>query len=403
MGQQNDEMASAIAALLLDDDGLEGIEARLGGFNLFEAIGHTRTEARHSDFLAFLLDPNGSHGLGTEFLGRFAVEVVRSMPTGSRPLSLSEVAIADFEDCLVLREHHRIDVLCIDETRRFLLAIENKVGAGEHSDQLGRYHAYLEGQYPEFRRILAYLTPDGEEPSDDTWAAVSYSEVLSMVETVVAKRGASLGDAVTVALEHYARMLRRNIVTDNELAEIAKRVYRKHKDALDFIFEQRPDAQLERSESIAALLSRDGRIEGVHRTKSLIRFFPVAWADIRAFNSTPMNDWTKTGRSLAFEVQNSTDGVRMVIVIGPTDDGSVRREILDCAHGNADMFPGARPSLSPKFTQIYSRNMVDRRTLNGQPEETVMNRLETELQGFLDQEFESIVATLADAFRDDEA
>ena len=118
--RRNEEIASHIAALLLDDDGLEGIEARLGGFNLFEAIGHTRTEARHSDFLAFLLDPNGSHGLGTEFLGRFAVAAVRSMPTGSRPLSLSEVAIADFDDCLVLREHHRIDVLWIDETRRFL-------------------------------------------------------------------------------------------------------------------------------------------------------------------------------------------------------------------------------------------------------------------------------------------
>ena len=53
--RRNEEIASHIAALLLDDDGLEGIEARLGGFNLFEAIGHTRTEARHSDFLAFLL------------------------------------------------------------------------------------------------------------------------------------------------------------------------------------------------------------------------------------------------------------------------------------------------------------------------------------------------------------
>lgn len=400
--RRNEEIASHIAALLLDDDGLEGIEARLGGFNLFEAIGHTRTEARHSDFLAFLLDPNGSHGLGTEFLGRFAVAAVRSMPTGSRPLSLSEVALADFDDCLVLREHHRIDVLCIDETRRFLLAIENKVGTGEHSGQLGRYRSYLDGHYSEFRRILAYLTPDGEEPSDDAWTAISYREVLSMVETVVAKRGASLGDAVTVALEHYARMLRRNIVTDNELAEIAKRVYRKHKDALDFIFEQRPDAQLERSEFIADLLSGDGRIEDVHRTKSLIRFFPVAWTTIRAFNSTPMNDWTKTGRSLAFEVQNATDAVRMIIVIGPADDGSVRREILDCAHRNAELFPGARPSLSPRFTQIYSRALVGRETLNSQPEESVIGRLENGLRGFLDQEFERIVDTLAEAFRDNE-
>jgi hypothetical protein len=36
-------------------------------FNLFEAIGLERQELRHSNFLAFLLDPNSSH----RFMGRF--------------------------------------------------------------------------------------------------------------------------------------------------------------------------------------------------------------------------------------------------------------------------------------------------------------------------------------------
>ena len=76
---RHDEMASAIEALLLDDDGIPSVSAYLGGFNVFEAIGHTRSEERHSDFLAFLLDPNETHGLGAEVLRRFVVTILKSM------------------------------------------------------------------------------------------------------------------------------------------------------------------------------------------------------------------------------------------------------------------------------------------------------------------------------------
>lgn len=84
---QSEAVASAIEELLLDDDGISRIEGRLGGFNIFEAIGHTRAEMRHSDFLAFLLDPNRDHGLGSEFLSRFVIEVVKEIPSRERPIS----------------------------------------------------------------------------------------------------------------------------------------------------------------------------------------------------------------------------------------------------------------------------------------------------------------------------
>ena len=173
---RQEDMASAIEALLLDDDGITNIAVHLGGFNIFEAIGHTRSEERHSDFLAFLIDPNETHGLGTEFLTQFVVDIVKSMRSEDRPLSLSDVILRDFDSCQVLREYHRIDVLCIDEEHGFLLAIENKIGSGEHSDQLCRYRRFLETQYRDFHRILAYLTPDNAEPpSDENWTPVSYS------------------------------------------------------------------------------------------------------------------------------------------------------------------------------------------------------------------------------------
>jgi hypothetical protein len=44
---------------------LEGLRKKL---NFFKAIGATRAELRHSDFLAFLFSPLESHGLGDRFL-----------------------------------------------------------------------------------------------------------------------------------------------------------------------------------------------------------------------------------------------------------------------------------------------------------------------------------------------
>ena len=395
---EHQDIALAIETLLLDAEGIGAVEARLGGFNIFEAIGHTRIEKRHSDFLAFLLDPNQTHGLGSEFLSRFVVEVLKEMRPEVRPLSLSEMVLTDLSDCRVLREYQLIDVLCIDERNQFLLAIENKVGSREHSDQLHRYRSFLEGRYRDFRRVLAYLTPDNERPSDEDWTPVGYGEVISIVESVVGKHQEALGQAVSTCLNHYTGMLRRNIVTNDELIEIARGVYQKHRIALDFIFEQRPDDQLEISELAAELASRDERIEVVRCTKSYINFFPRVWKDIEVFNATPREEWTKGGHSLLFEIRNTADVIKMAIVIGPVPEDNLRRKILDFSHEFPKLFPDASKTLYPKWTQIYSKTMIDRTTLHSEPIEETKHRFEGQFQNFMQEEFQKIVDVLSEKF-----
>ena len=397
---RQDEMASAIEALLLDDDGIPSVSAYLGGFNVFEAMGHPRSEERHSDFLAFLLDPNEAHGLGAEVLRRFVVTILKSMRPEDRPLSPSEVMLTDFESCHILREHRRIDVLCVDQSHRFLLAIENKIGSGEHSDQLGRYRSFLEAQYGDFRRVLAYLTPDNDEASDGNWTPVSYTDVLSIVELLAATKKDEISNSVALALDHYAVMLRRNIVIDDDLVSIARTVYRKHRAALDFIFEQKPDDQLEMSDFAQQIASEDSRITVVSPTKSYIRFFPRDWEGIPAFNATPKDKWTKTGHSLLFEIENKANSIRMTLVIGPTEEGRWRSSIFEFACSRRQLFRGIRKRRSPgpQFARIYSTLMVNRRTLNTQPIEDVKGQFESTFKRFMDNEFGKIVDLLAEEF-----
>ena len=60
----------ALQRLILDGD-LERLEDLLAEFNLFDVLSIARQETQHSAFLAWLLDPRGSHGLRDYFLRGF--------------------------------------------------------------------------------------------------------------------------------------------------------------------------------------------------------------------------------------------------------------------------------------------------------------------------------------------
>lgn len=68
---QNDSDYKSLEEFVVGNSDLEEIEGQLEKFNIFEAIGVVRQELRHSNFLAFLLDPNQNSGLGQAFLKRF--------------------------------------------------------------------------------------------------------------------------------------------------------------------------------------------------------------------------------------------------------------------------------------------------------------------------------------------
>ena len=63
---------------LINDKRFDELELGLNKPNLFEILRITRTEIRHSNFLSWLLDPKGSHGLGDIFLTRFVRKIFYS-------------------------------------------------------------------------------------------------------------------------------------------------------------------------------------------------------------------------------------------------------------------------------------------------------------------------------------
>lgn len=229
----------ALEAFIVNNPDLERLEALLDRFNIFEAVGMERQEIRHSRFLAFLLDPNESHGMGDAFVKRLLQRAVMDAPNISTPVTPIELSLWDLGEMSVRREWRRIDIFLLDEREKLAVIIENKIGAGEHSDQLDRYHEAVREEYPDYRLLALYLTPGGDEPSHPEYLPVDYQTVCEVLDELAESRASVMEPDAAVLITHYTEMLRRHIVGDSEIARLSRQIYQKHQRAIDLIYQHR--------------------------------------------------------------------------------------------------------------------------------------------------------------------
>ncbi len=268
---------TALEQFVIDNREFERLEDLLSEVNLFEAIGAVRTELRHSDFLAFLLDPSRNHGLKDIFLKRLIQHALSMARNNQSPVSPVDLDIWDLGDTKVWRERNNIDIFIANDRLKFAVVIENKIGTGEHSQQLERYRNLITQQYPECRIVFMYLTLAGDEPSDPDYIGVSYSTVNGILENIMESRGATLGQDMIVLLRHYTGMLRRNFMEESELILLAKSLYEKHRTALDFIFEHRPDVLSDIHDHLTRRIDSQSELVRDHCSKTLLYFLPKEW------------------------------------------------------------------------------------------------------------------------------
>src|SRR5205823_3361282 len=124
-------------------------------------------------------------------------------------------------------------------SNRFVVVIENKIGTGEHSDQLARYFEYATRQFADWRILPIFLTPEGSPATHENYVAVAYSLVEQVVRETVASYESTIGADVKIALQHYSQLLQRHVMSESDIAELCRKIYKKHQRALDLIFEHR--------------------------------------------------------------------------------------------------------------------------------------------------------------------
>jgi hypothetical protein len=131
-------------------------------FNVFQILNLGTSEVRlHSNFLAELLNPKGTHGQNDLYLQLFInLFEIKDFDTRSASVVVEEYAGPINQE---YTSGGRIDIALTDGHNRQIF-IENKIYAKDQKNQLLRYYNYKPSA------TLLYLTLCGDEPSKDSTA-----------------------------------------------------------------------------------------------------------------------------------------------------------------------------------------------------------------------------------------
>lgn len=171
---------------------------RTGGRTLLHALGLHHDEVRLCAGLAWLLTPDGWHGLGSSFLSALMVD-----------LGLSAPEAADLASASIITEETSLDgstradiVIRLPRTGTSVL-IEAKVWADEQPDQCRRLADLWGEEVP----TLVFLTRSGRQPmtaSDgDDWVATSWARVAELLRSVESEHWSSGAHELTETIETY--------------------------------------------------------------------------------------------------------------------------------------------------------------------------------------------------------
>jgi hypothetical protein len=156
-------------------------------FNAFDVLRYAEYEIRHSNVVAWLLDPDETHGIGRAFLEWFLGEV--KFP-GKTALRGTIVRGDGGQRVRVERELHYVDVTIFLESEqgRHIVAVENKPGwaSAEHYDQIRGYEEKLREEYPghEIHSLLLSASPEGID-GERKIGHVSWRDVGAQVEKML--------------------------------------------------------------------------------------------------------------------------------------------------------------------------------------------------------------------------
>lgn len=212
------------------------LERRLNRFNVFEATDMGRREIKHTKFLAYLLDPNESHGLGDTFLHHFLIFL--SGVNGESDIQIMNLSMSFARSIPewgppTNNNNRKIDLIVeipfLSNGKTLVIAIENKIGAKQGEDQLAIYGKILnESPYSNEANYSIkkyFLTEQGEKPLDKEWTGIQYSEtVIPAIEQTLKSCEGKISEYIKYVLNDYLNLLNSDDESDREIETLAREI-----------------------------------------------------------------------------------------------------------------------------------------------------------------------------------
>ncbi len=421
IGEDRSRQAALLHTLVADErlQRLESLAAeRRTEFDAFDFIGQLRLESGeslwaseefHSNLLAWLLRPGQSHGLGDCFLKPLLDSAGASDASQAVDWSVAEV-IREWEH-VVHGQQGYLDILILNEPAQVLCAIENKTFSTEHHEQLTRYRNALEYAYPRFAKYHVFLTPQGTEPyrdeEKDFWQPVAYSVIYDILQQILDTDDHSTNSDVRAFLRQYATTLRRNLVPDTSVSQLARRIYLEHREAVELLLANRPDWAAEAKSILKEAIEQQREWILDSEISSAVRFRGIDW-DQFGVTRTGSGWEVESDALFLFEFRVYEGQPRLRIWMSPagSENEQFRRSLFEAIKQRPTLFSPRESSSRDSWMILHTDEnyMVEETDLGvGWDDGTTRAKLEEWVEDFAKTRFQEMNDVIVRCLREHEA
>ncbi|MBV36849.1 MAG: hypothetical protein CMP47_15580 [Rickettsiales bacterium] len=327
--------AQLINNFIVDNAELDSVSDRLAQFNIFDVLGITHYEIRHSNTLAWLFEPQGHHNFSYKFFQRFLSRVIHESEYEAA-ITASDVELSTFADLQVYREWKNIDVLLVSEQNSLVVIIENKIKAKESKHQLEKYINTVNESWSDYKVVPIFLTVEGDPPSEKGinlgYLPVSLSLILELLEKLQFRFQESQTQEAIGFIDNYIQILKRLTMQDEELENLCKSIYRKHRDAIDLIVSYGASSRLNEAcvEALAELGISEEKGAVIQDCGNMLFFLPKELVEVT--KEVELTRWKRLNYQFPYYCwfRSSSKGEKLSICfeIGPVADAKLRSQIV---------------------------------------------------------------------------
>jgi predicted transcriptional regulator len=344
---------------IVNNSDLEKLEVLMKEFNPLRILKVNNYEIRHSNMLAWLLDPSENHNLGDLLLKKVLVGVLSGeVEVSSNDITIPQVLMSNFHDATVLREWKNIDLVIESKSNDMILFIENKVHAGLGKHQLQKYIKIIKESYPNCKNIIpVFLTLTGEESSHPNYYKYSHIEICSLLTNTLKLYKNRINGKVYDFISYYINVLEELTMQDDRLINLCKDIYKNHKEAIDLIFSygmipssSYHDAlQVVREELDLVDYTLNDRYS---KSNNEYWFLPASLLEIGISNTLPFR-W-KSPLALSYFFVKEENRLKLFLEVGPMADTEKRLDFLNHLNKSELFTPNqkALTNLNGKYTKI---------------------------------------------------
>ena len=141
---------------------------------------------------------------------------------------------------------------------------------------------------------------------------------------------------------------------NSEIEEICKKIYQKHRQALDRIFEYKPDIYSEISDILQDLIKKHDNLMSDDSSKTAIRFTSKSLDDLIPKKG---EGWTRSKRILLFEFSNYDKRLVLRLYIGPGEN-EIRNRLHTIAKKDTKLFNKSDRKIGSKWLAIYQKDYL---------------------------------------------